>query len=265
MVLGSILTELTLARRIADAYTKELFDEYSEDPRLAALSIPRAVLDEVTISLKFQVNEVTSPPIEPIVLNRLEAVWSKVFRESTLPGFLDQFQLSSTQKAQVVLAVTTDLPAREIRQRFRAAERERDRTDVPADQAATAASLEAWQLRFDRATLEAAARGDRTPLVEASAAAVLDAWNRIPADIRALLGNKASFSAQLTRRIDAGLGVVLGQETERAGLVAALQSRIDVLIKGAEIEDVNRIQALTITMRGADVEAILNAQQASSD
>jgi len=247
VVLGSILGELTQARRIADALTAELLDEYQADPRLAALSVPRAVLGDVTISLRFQVNEVQAAPVLAISPTRLESLWETAFRDRVLPRLLRGLGLSPEEEAEVVVAITTEQPAREIRRLVR----------EPAAPAPPLPNLRDLILTFDPSALTAAAGGDRIPLVRASVTPITDSWTQIPADVRRKIGTKAAFTEQLTGATDAELAAVLNQENARAEIAAALRSRIDVLVRGEDIEDPNRIQSLTVTLRGADVEAVL--------
>jgi hypothetical protein len=267
VVLGSILAELTQARRVADALTRELIDQYRADPRLAAMSVPRAILSDVTINLKFQVRDVETAPVLSISPDRLGALWSATFREKVMPQLLDRFKLSPAEEAQVVSAITTDLRAREIRQRFRVDEAtsDSDRGRVETGGIEPVVPLRAWELTFETAVLEAATVGDRAPLAQASVKLVADSWTQIPTDVRAKLGTKAAFTAQLAEIVDAELVALIDEENARAEIVAALRSRIDVLVKGEEIVDPARIQTLTITLRGSDVEAVMTHAQRNSE
>jgi hypothetical protein len=54
-VLGAILSDITQAQFISDAYSRDLKLSYREDPVLKLLSVPRTEIKDVTIDLKFAI------------------------------------------------------------------------------------------------------------------------------------------------------------------------------------------------------------------
>lgn len=68
-VLGAILSDITKAQAISDAYTRDLKPSYKEDPSLKLLSVPRPEINNVTIDLKFAIlNDGTGEAIENQVI-----------------------------------------------------------------------------------------------------------------------------------------------------------------------------------------------------
>jgi hypothetical protein len=120
-------------------------------------------------------------------------------------------------------------------------------------------SLADWNLEFDPSVLRAAATGHTAPLVDATLRPVLNAWSRIPAATRERLGARSAFTEELTELVDAHLTATLDREMAKAEISAALRSRVDVLVRGTDIEDPARVQTLTISLRGADIEDIVGA------
>lgn len=54
-ILGKILSEITKAQAISDAYSRDLKPSYQEEPFLKLLSVPRTKIKDVTINLKFAI------------------------------------------------------------------------------------------------------------------------------------------------------------------------------------------------------------------
>jgi hypothetical protein len=54
-VIGAILSDITNAQSISDAYSRDLKPSYREDPFLKLLSVPRTEIKDVTIDLKFAI------------------------------------------------------------------------------------------------------------------------------------------------------------------------------------------------------------------
>lgn len=54
-ILGAILSDVTKAQAISDAYSRDLKPSYREDPFLKLLSVPRTEIKDVTIALKFAI------------------------------------------------------------------------------------------------------------------------------------------------------------------------------------------------------------------
>jgi hypothetical protein len=211
------------------------------------------VLSDVTINLRFQVNEVQEAPVKTIPPGRLESLWTTAFRDRVLPRLIGGFGLTDTEKAEVVAAIATDLTPREVRGLVR----EPGDTPLPG--------LHDLPVVFDPTVLAAATQGDPNPLVRASVTPIADSWAQIPVDIRKKIGTKADFTSRLTEATEAELTGELDKENAREELDAALRSRVDVLVRGAEIEDPSRIQTLTLTLRGADVEAVLSDHQPGTE
>lgn len=54
-ILGKILSDITKAQAITDAYSRDLKPSYQNDPFLKLLSVPRTEIKDITIFLKFAI------------------------------------------------------------------------------------------------------------------------------------------------------------------------------------------------------------------
>lgn len=261
LVLGSILAEVSRARRIADALTRDLIEQYHDDRHLSALSVPRAVLSDMTLNLRFQVAGVDAAPVLAVSPDRLGPLWSEKLRDAVIPQFIRRFALSAVEEAQVITAIATNLRAAEIRERLR----DGPGSDIGAHAVLTGVdpvtTLRDWNLKFSADILLSAASGERASLVEASVRPVADSWNQIPQSVREKLGRKGEALKDLEQFTAEHLAETLEQEGARAELFAALRSRVDVLVGGEDVQDPTRVQTLTITLHGSDVETVMAESQ----
>lgn len=81
------MRDLAQSHSIADAYTMETLEAYSRDSVLAQFPIPRMSIREAQLTLRFAVDSVTDPPVEPDPAEFRE-LWLKTLRNRVVPTAL---------------------------------------------------------------------------------------------------------------------------------------------------------------------------------
>jgi hypothetical protein len=255
IVLGGMLAEITRARAVADRLTRDLVQQYDGDPVLRSLSVPRVALDGVSLALRFAVSDVQAADPDPVDATAFADDWSQTLGGTVLPTLLDAFpHLSEVERQQVQLAIATDLRVRDIR----AATRQ----PVPAPGAADPAprpELPIWRPRLPiEVVRQGLDTGDLSAVQAESVKLVGDSWVQIPQEVRDKLGPKADFIGRVDALVASALKARLAVLRDRAELTAALRSRLDVVVGGAEIADPNQVQTITLTLRGADLDVLVD-------
>ena len=224
-VLGAILAELTRSRVAADELSRQLVSEYVEDPLLASMSVPRIVVDEAAITLRFAVSELQEAPERPVNPEALRRAWLLHARR-VLPSVLVHLDVPPDERQAVWAAVT----------------------------GAAGSAVGEPPLRDVRA----AVAGDTAGLAAATARPMVDAWQPLPRDIRSLLRGKAAFRRELERGMRDEFQVLLRRERELEGARAALASRVEVAVRPDELpDDPALVQEFRITVSGQDVDVLV--------
>jgi hypothetical protein len=231
-VLGSILAEFARARLISDQLSKNLVAEYRADPILASMSVPRVVVDEAALTLRFSVSEIEEIPEATLRPDDVRAGWLRHVSTSVLTRVVDE-------------------------------------SDIPADaRAAALAALSESMSSRNRTTLgisdvRRAIAGDVRPTVAATTRTLVDAWDKLPASARRSLRTKTNLRLRLERELQVELPKVMARQREFELVRAALASRIEVALRTDDLpQDPGLVQEFRITIRGQDVELLL---EGSSD
>ncbi len=86
-IVGSILRELAQSHTLADAQTRQVFENYRNDPVLSQFPIPRVVIQQATLKLRFIVTQYGTGPVadDP---KQYKDLWRQALRERVVPGLL---------------------------------------------------------------------------------------------------------------------------------------------------------------------------------
>lgn len=228
-VLGGILAELVRARMIADRLSRELVDEYREDPILASMSVPRVLLDQVDLTLRFSVSDLAEVLVAEPDASAVADVWSRHVVTSVLPGVLKGHGL-----APDVHSETFELMA-----------------GRPASP----------KVRPPVATIRSALAKDPSAASKAVAEGLLSQWSEISPEIRSKLGTKAAFRKELETALATDLTGLVDRTRELELAKAALESRIDVAVRTDDLPtEAHHVQEFRLTLRGEDLTMIVETE-----
>src|SRR6266508_25779 len=225
-VLGAILAELTRARVVADELTRDLVSEYREDSILSSMTVPRVVVDEAALTLRFGVSDIQETPQPAPDAGSVRDAWVPHAVATVLPRVLDRLGVPRDEHAAVIetFAETAGRPL-----------------GVPP----------LTQVRR-------AIAGERLGMATATAKPVIDAWSALPSGIPTTLGPKTAFRRELAQNLREELDVFLERQHEAAFVRAALASRLDVAVRAEDLpQDPGLVQEFRITVRGQDLELFL--------
>ena len=179
-----------------------------------------------------------------------------MLRTDIIPRIIERLDLSVEDSFYLVATITSDARAsdvREMRARLAESAAEEDLSDDVMRR------LRSWNVKFTPAgTRAAAVDADTGLLASETTRLITDAWGRLPASTRQRIGTKADFVRVVEEIVLPSLEELVVVETAKSEIDAVLRSRIDVLVRGEEIQDPNRLQSVTITMRGADIETLVD-------
>jgi hypothetical protein len=226
-VLGGILAELSRARLVADGLTRELVSEYESDPVLSSFSVPRVVIGEATLALRFTVQDLEEAAPPPLDAGTIRGDWARHAAATGVPSALARLGLSEADREAVLAAV-----------------------DSPAARPRVAEVREALAGRPETAAA-------------ATAEPLLRAWAEIPADVRKRLGTKATFRRRLGEALAEDLTAFVDRESARGLVQAALASKLDIAIRREELPaDPAQLQEIRLTLRGEDLDVITAPREA---
>lgn len=226
-VLGAILADLMRARLVADELSRELADEYQSDPTMASMSVPRVVVEEAALTLRFAVTDLEQVAAAEPDEKKVRAAWIHHAAPKVVPKTLARLGVPAEGRSEAVDAI---------------------------EKAAGETVGEPTALDVRKAI-----RGDAGPLVAKTAEPAVESWRKLPADVRAELGGKAAFRRELEQSIRDDFGTFVERQRELELVRASLASRIEVGIRPEELaEQPELVQEFRITARGADMDVLLN-------
>lgn len=229
-VLGGMLAELARARAIADELSREFVSIYREDPILSSMSVPRVVVDEAALTLRFSVSDLEELPEEPPEAEAIREGWVRVAAPAVLPRVVARLGVPPAERPAAVEALV-------------------EASGTPAGSPRLA-------------EVRKALAGDREGAVAATARPLLSAWESVPSPVRSSLGTKAAFQRELELQLSQELEAFVDRRWELEKIRAALNSRIDVAIRPDELPaDPGLVQEFRITVRGDDVEVLLKESE----
>lgn len=233
-VLGGILAELARAQVVSDQLTRDLVEEYQDDPILSTLAVPRVTLGDVDVTLRFTVEEIDEEPEAEVDIDDLRARLSKDTGEKVVLSTLARLQLPREEQAKV-LAVFKETGNRPL--------------GVPTS-----------------AGLTNALNGNSRRAVDAMVKPTLEVFDKLPADVRRKVGNKDTFSLNIRRASTAHLETVIKNSKSTANAKAALGSKINVAVtRDALPDDPGQTQELRLTLRSGDLDLVVADFQGAAD
>lgn len=228
-VLGAILAELTRARLVADELTKDLVSEYRDDPVLASMTVPRVVLDEVALTLRFGVSDLEEAPGLAPDAESVRAEWVGHAGSTVLPRVLDRLGVPAAERSTVIDAIA----------------------DAAGKPVGSPPLID----------VRRAIAGERKKMAQASAQPLVDAWSALPTGVRSTLGAKTAFRRELEQIMRRELDLFIDRQFEMNLVKVALASRIDVAVIAQELpQDPNLVQELRITVRGEDLDLVVETR-----
>ncbi|MFF0527810.1 hypothetical protein ACFYT3_05420 [Nocardia amikacinitolerans] len=202
---------------VADRLTRDLADDYEDDPVLAGMSVPHVKVAEATMTLRYAVSDVVEA--EPALPDpvKVGVAWHGTVTKKVLPGVLRKLGISGDDRQTLLQAISIKRPT------------------VSAT--------------------ERALKGSPAELLDVTVESALESWTNIPAELQHRLGGKLAFRAEMKAAAGTALEAFLAQESGHRVLAAVLASTIQVNVAAADLpDDPHRMQEIQLTVTGEDLE-----------
>jgi hypothetical protein len=245
-VLGAVLAEIARARSTADSMTRDLVDLYRDDPVLAGMSVPRTVLGDMTLALKFDIRELEEMPQRPVAPEDLQGRWSRAVRTAAIPDTIRRLGLTAEQALALVYALANREPLPD------------PPPAVPAEE--TAKILKRWNPVFKTEELQAAIGKDLQALLDSTRQLYIDAWRYLPPDLRRKFESANELARHFSVNAPKDLTAAIAAEESEQELLAVLRSRLQVNVQGHDIQNMAALQSLTLTFKGADIDTLIEPE-----
>jgi hypothetical protein len=225
-VLGAILADVARARVVSDELTRDLADIYRSDTVLGSMSVPRLVIDQAELTLRFAMSEITEPPSTGPDAPEVRDAWVRHVDEVVVPKLAAQLNLSPEVFVGVAATAATTPPTR-------------------------------GRPVFDRAI-----EGDTKPLATATASAMSDIFPNLPAEDRKRLRNKTAIKAAVEAELENEARNFVAREIDLSGIRAVLASTVDVEVRSKQLPtEPSAIQEMKLTIRGADLDTLITPSE----
>lgn len=221
-VLGGILRDVTRARVNADLQTQELFEAYRTDPLLSRVPIPRVIVRELSVRLRFAVDEHVEPenPTQADVAKASQS-WLEHLRREVLPRI------------------------------YRVAAEERDIDSVLMTKLV-------GQLRAPQRALgmEKALAGDLSALASESVRAVTDAKRRLTTSDQRRLPALSRVQAVAAQEVARATTSFMPRLRHQLAAEATARGDLRILVRDADLAGIeeSRLQEVSVTLSSDDVE-----------
>jgi hypothetical protein len=227
-VLGAILADVARARVVSDELTRDLAEVYRADTVLGSMSVPRLVIDQAELTLRFAMSEITEPPPSPRPdAPEVRDAWARHVDEVVVPRLAARLELAPEAFAGVGATAATAAPT-----------------------------------RGTRPVLERAIEGDTKPLATATAAAMSDVFPSLPDEDRKRLRNKTAIKTAVQLELEAEARSFVAREIDLSGIRAVLASTVDVEVRSRELpSEPSAIQEMKLTIRGADLDTLITSRE----
>jgi hypothetical protein len=217
-VVAGMLRDLVESRVAADALSREHADQYRADPILSQVPVPRFAVREVSLKLRFAVEEIhaAKPSADDVALVR--NAWVREVIERVVPASLGALAVEPTAAAALVARLRgTPTPALDVTGLTRGS---------PGRLAAATAQ---WVL------------AGRTGLADA---------------IRRKLPGAATLRSTMTTALTAALETFGPRARQLFGEGAALRSELEIAVKRTELDQIpeSRIHELTLVLTTDDLQ-----------
>jgi hypothetical protein len=205
-----------------------MVDEYRGDPILSSMSVPRVVIDEAAVTLRFAVSDVAEEPVVPVSPEAIRADWLRHVGSSVIRRFVEKSELDQDMRETALSALS---------------------------QPALSASASSVGVK----EMDRAVAGDPKAAASATARNVMAGWDALPTPVQRALGGKAKTRRRIERDLREELPTFIGRQREIELVRAALASRIEIALKREDLpSDPAALQEFRITLRGQDVDVLLN-------
>jgi hypothetical protein len=227
-VLGAILAEVARARLVADHLSRDLVDDYRADPILASMSVPRVLVDQAVLTVRFSVSEMVEAEVATPAEASAALGWARHLASAVIPAVLDRHGLGDAERRATLARLV--------------------------------GSRDAPSIEIPPTVMRDALAGDFVGSSRATTDALLQTWASLPREVRVKLGGKAAFRRELEGRLAREVASFVSRVREVELVKAALASRIDVGIRPDDLPTQSeRIQELTLTLRGEDLSLIVES------
>ncbi len=225
-VLGSLITDVVRARLAADALTAQAVDAYRADPVLSAMTVPHMTVSDMTVRMRFLVNEVVVPELPPLDALRVQEDWNRLLRDRILPR----------------LAERRDPEGR--------AELDKIREELVSN-----------PITVDKGVVDAVVAGNGATLRDASVSHLVNRVRAVPSRLRRDIGTITDVREELRREIDLGAEQFVSEVREQQTAQQALRSRIDIEVVSQQLQaaPAHTVQELDVTVSMADVETFIDS------
>lgn len=223
-VLGAILADVSRARVVSDELTRGLADVYRADTVLGSMSVPRLVIDQAELTLRFALSDITEPPPSP----RPDApavgdAWIRHVEEVVVPRVATRLNLAP---------------------------------EVFSGAASTAVSRP--PARGGGPVIERALGGETKPLATATATAMSDVFANLSAEEKERIGNKTQLKNAVQDELEVEARAFLAREIDLSSIRAVLASSVDVEVRSQALTtQPNAVQELRLTIREADLDTLV--------
>jgi hypothetical protein len=220
-VLGAILADVARARVVSDELTRELAEVYRKDTLLGSMSVPRMVIDQADLTLRFAMSDIEEGPTTPTPdTPGIRDAWVRHAEEVVVPRLATRLGLSPELFKGVAEAAVTSEPTRNV---------------------------------FDRAV-----RGEAKPVATATARAMSDVFGNLAREDQERLRNKTAIRTAVEGELETELRAFVAREVDLTTIRGALASKIDVEVRSAALPtQPNAVQELRLVIRGADIDTII--------
>lgn len=223
-LISGILSDLTESRVLADTVSRDFAEEYRKDPILSQVPVPRVTIKDVTLRLRFAVSEHQS--VEPPKFDEAEAarMWRKELTANVVTNVLRE-ALASDPRSDQADDIAAEIISPSTKVRFRVGD---------------------------------AVGGKPQHTIESSVEYLLTSFKKLKPDLRKRLPSDAALRRELTASVRSHLDDFVGklkliQDAKQAG-----KTRLDVLIRSADLKEIpeNAVQEITLSLALDDLTVV---------
>lgn len=220
-VLSGILRDLIESRVVADLAAAEHFDLYQKDPVLAHFPVPRLAVKDLTLRLRFAVEDHEAKPPSVDLDTVLDRLWRTELAERALPKVLGTIL----------------------------------RRPVAPEHAATLSDALLAPLARTRFGLSDTSPKGLERAAEITIARLVAALGKLPADVRKDLAPERTLQAGVSRVVREHIEAVGPRFRQISAALQTAQLDLDVLVKHADLSGVQdtAMQEVTISITADDV------------
>ena len=216
-ILGGIVHDVVRARLLGDQMACESARAYSDDRLLAEFPVPRVVIRDATVKLRFAIDSIAEAEIRNEMQAEARELWKKEISLHLLPRLT-----SSTADADAVRAASDIL-------------------------------LTAKTPEFG---LSAAMKGNTSAMLRETVSFLTSGIAKLPPVTRRKLGTNVNIRSAATRELPALIDTFIERAARLADAKAAARTDLQVLIKKADLENAKEqvVHEFTFTLSLEDFQ-----------